>query len=437
MGVRQMATNFVNGIVGSGIWVLPAAVAAILGPAAILAYVICAVAVGLVALCFAESGSRVSLTGGTYAYVETAFGPYCGVLIGATLFVSQIVASAAVATIFVGSIGALVPAFGGAVGRAVLLVVVYAALAAVNIRGVRVGARLINIVTVAKIAPLIIVIVVGAFYISPANLAWTHRLTFGEIGAASLALFFAFTGLEGALTPSGEVEHPSRTIPRAILLGVLITTALYIGVQLVSQGILGPALATDTTAPVAAAAAHAMGGWGRILVLGGATVSTFGYITGDMLATPRVLFAFARDRLVPPQIGAVSPRFHTPYVAIAIYCVLCCAFALTGTFRGLEILGSVSSLLIYLACSLATIELRRRDVRTDGAPFVIPGGPTIPILAVLCVLWLLSNAGRGELTAMAWVLVVASALYWLRKRRLVAEGQFIGAVVVAEESVDP
>src|SRR3984957_10461220 len=144
MGVRQMATNFVNGIVGSGIWVLPAAVAAILGPAAILAYVICAVAVGLVAMCFAESGSRVSLTGGTYAYVETAFGPYVGFLIGATLFVSQVVASSAVATIFVGSLGALVPAFTGLIGRGILLLALYAGLASVNIRGIRPGARLIN-----------------------------------------------------------------------------------------------------------------------------------------------------------------------------------------------------------------------------------------------------------------------------------------------------
>jgi APA family basic amino acid/polyamine antiporter len=436
MGVRQMATNAVNGIVGSGIWVLPAAVAAILGPAAIIAYLVCAVAVGLVALCFAESGSRVSLTGGTYAYVETAFGPYVGVLVGATLFVSQVVASAAVATIFVGSLGALVPALNGPVGRAVLLIALYAALAVVNIRGVRVGARLINVVTVAKIAPLVIVIVVGAFFISPGNLAWSHRQTIGEIGAASLALFFAFTGLEGMLTPSGEVEHPARTIPRAILLGVVITTALYVGVQLVSQGILGPELAGDTAAPVAAAAGRAMGGWGRILVLGGATVSTFGYITGDILATPRVLFAFARDRLVPPQVGAVNARFHTPHVAIAIYAVVCIALALTGTFRGLEVLGSVTSLLIYLACAVATMELRRRDVRSDGPPFCIPGGPTVPILASLVVLWLLSNAGRAEITALAWVLLVASVLYWLRKRKLAAEGLHLGVVVLAEESVD-
>jgi basic amino acid/polyamine antiporter, APA family len=418
LGVRQMSTNAVNGIVGSGIWVLPAAVAAILGPAAIIAYLICAVAVGLVALCFAESGSRVSLTGGTYAYVETAFGPYAGVLVGMTLFVSQVVANAAVATIFVGSLGVLAPPLATPIGRGLVLVVLYGTLATVNIRGVRLGARVINAVTVAKIAPLVIVIVAGAFFIRPANLVWTHHLTFGEIGAGSLALFFTFTGLEGTLTPSGEVEHPSRTIPLAILYGVLITTALYIGVQLVSQGILGPALATDTTAPVAAAAGQALGHAGRTLILVGATISTFGYITGDILATPRLLFAFARDGLVPPVIGAVNPRFHTPYVAIALYGVLCCAFALSGTFRALEILGSVSSLVIYLSCAIATIELRRRDVQSDGPPFRIPGGPTVPILATLVTLWLLSNAGRSEIVAMVCVLTVASILYWLRKWRI-------------------
>ncbi|HWZ58975.1 MAG TPA: APC family permease [Gemmatimonadaceae bacterium] len=429
LGVRQMATNVVNGIVGSGIFVLPAAVAAILGPAAIIAYLVCATAVALIALCFAESGSRVSLTGGTYAYAEIAFGPYVGVLVGATLFVSQVVASAAVATIFVGSLGALMPALSGLAGRAILLIAVYLALAVVNIRGVQVGARLINVVTVAKIAPLVILIVVGAFLITPANLAWPHWPSIGQVGAASLALFFAFTGLEGVLTPSGEVRHPARTIPRAILVGVVITTALYIGVQLVSQGILGPELATDSTAPVAAAAGSAMGRWGRILVLLGASISTFGFMTGDMLATPRVLFAFARDRLLPPQVGAVNPRFHTPYVAIAIYCVVCCMLALSGTFRALEILGSVGSLVIYLSCALATLELRRRNVRSDGPPFCIPGGPTVPILAVLVALWLLAQAGRAELTSFAGVLIVASVLYWLRRRRMAPE-------VLAEESVD-
>jgi basic amino acid/polyamine antiporter, APA family len=419
LGVRQMATNAVNGIVGSGIWVLPAAVAGILGPSAIIAYIICAVAVGLVALCFAEAGSRVSLTGGTYAYVETAFGPYVGVLIGVTLFVSQVVANAAVATIFVGSLGALLPVLATPVGRALALVALYGGLSTINIRGVRLGARVINILTVAKIAPLVVLIVAGAFFIHPANLVWTHRPTIGEIGAASLALFFAFTGLEGMLTPSGEVEHPARTIPLAILYGMLITTALYVGVQLVSQGILGPALATDTTAPVAAAAGRALGRYGRMFVLVGASVSTFGYLAGDVLATPRVLFAFARDGLVPPVIGAVNRR-HTPYVAIAIYGTLCCAFSVTGTFLALEILGSITSLTIYLACALATIELRRRDVTSDGPPFRIPGGATVPILASVVVLWLLSNAARREIVAIVAVMIVASILYWVRKWRVAA-----------------
>jgi len=310
------------------------------------------------------------------------------------------------------------PALAGPVQRGILLLALYGMLAAVNIRGVRPGARVITVVTIAKIAPLVIVIVAGAFFIRPANLAWSHHLTIGEIGAGSLALFFAFTGVEGALTPSGEVKHPARTIPLAILYAVLITTALYIGIQVVSQGVLGPALATDTTAPVAAAAGQALGRWGRTLVLVGASISTFGYITGDILATPRVLFAFARDGLVPPFIGAVNRRYHAPYVSIIIYGALCCAFALTGSFRPLEILGSVASLVIYFACALATLELRRRDYRSDGPPFRIPGGPTVPILAIIVVLWLLSNAGRREILAMASVLIVASLLFWLRKWRL-------------------
>jgi amino acid transporter len=415
LGVRQMAVNVVNGIIGSGIWVLPAAVAAILGPAAIVAYLICAVASALIALCFAEAGSRVSLTGGTYAYAELAFGPFIGWLLGVILLLSQIAASAAVASICATSVGALAPALAHPIPRAGVLLLLYGGLAAVNVRGVRLGARVIDVMTAAKLAPLVIVILVGAFVLSPAQLAWTRIPSVHDIGAASLVLFFAFTGLEGVVTPGGEVRHPSRTWPRAIALGVLVTTAIYIAVQLVAQGILGPALATNSTAPVAAAAGRAMGTGGRLLVLIGASVSTFGYLSGDMLATPRLLFAFARDGLIPPRVGAVHPRFHTPYVAIILYAAVAFGTALSGQYFWLILMGSIGSLLIYLVSALAVLRLRTIGTRSDGPPFVIPGGPLVPILACVANVWLLSNAGRDEFRLVGIVLAVSAVLYGVRR----------------------
>ena len=415
LGVRALAANIVNTIVGSGIFVLPAVVAAILGPAAVIAYVVCAALVALFGLCFAEVGSRVHATGGAYAYVEAAFGTYAGFSAGVLLGCAEMVASAAVATIFVGSLSALLPG-GGATSRAALLILLYAVLAIVNVRGVRSGARLMELLTAAKLIPLALLVIAGLFVLHPGYLKWTGAPPLSDIGRASLVLMFAFTGVEGPLTSSGEVKNPSFTVPRAVLLSLSVVALLYAGLQLVSQGVLGPALAVTTDAPLGAVAERALGGPGRTIILGAAIVSALGYVSGDMLASPRLLFAFGRDGLLPARLGVVHPRYRTPHVAIVVYAVLSCAIALSGSFRILAVLSAVGILLVDLACCLAVLELRRRDVRADGIPFRIAGGPIVPVLACAVVVWLLSSARGLEFLATAGVLVIAGLLYLLRRR---------------------
>jgi amino acid transporter len=418
MGVRALAANAVNLIVGASIFVLPAVVAADLGAAAVVVYLVCAAAVGLVALCFAEAGSRVALTGGTYAYVDAAFGPFVGFLAGVLFwFGSQVIASAAVAVVLVGSIGELLPAADGPASRAILVVALYATLTAVNVRGVRAGTRLVEILTVAKLAPLLVLVLVGILAGRAENLAWDRAPSLDDVGRTSLVLVFAFMGAEGALTPSGEVKDPARTVPRAVLLALAVVAALYVAVQLAAQAVLGPTLAASQVAPLAAAAERALGPTGRVLMLGGAAVSTFGYVSGDMLASPRALFAFARDGFLPARLAAVHERYRTPHLAIVAHALVACAFALTGSFRALAVLSVVSTLLVYLACCLAALVLRRRDVRAGGTPFRVPGGPAVPVLACAVVLWLLSNAERAELLAVAGVAAVAALLYGLRRSR--------------------
>jgi len=414
LGVRALAANIVNTIVGSGIFVLPAAVAAILGPAAILAYLVCAALVALFGLCFAEVGSRVHVTGGAYAYVEAAFGSYVGFSAGLLLGCAEMVASAAVATIFVGSLSALLPGGGRTAWRAVLLILLYAALATVNIRGVRAGARLMELITAAKLVPLALLVVAGMFVLHPAYLSWTRIPPLADIGRASLLLMFAFTGVEGPLTSSGEVKNPARTVPRAVLLGLSSVALLYAGLQVVSQGVLGPALATTTDAPLGAVAERALGSPGRTLILLAAIVSTLGYVSGDMLASPRLLFAFARDGLLPARLGAVHTRFRTPHIAIIAYAAAACAVAVSGSFRVLAVLSAVGILLVDLACCVAVLALRKRDVRADGAPFRVAGGPIVPSLASAVVVWLLSSARTVEFLAVAGVLVVSAVLYVCR-----------------------
>ena len=417
LGVRALAANIVNTIVGSGIFVLPAVVAAILGPAAMLAYIVCAVLVALFGLCFAEVGSRVHVSGGAYAYVEAAFGAYVGFSAGLLLGCAEMAASAAVATIFVGSLSALLPGGGGIASRTMMLILLYATLAIVNVRGVRTGARLMELITAAKLVPLVLLVIAGMFVLHPSYLKWNGFPPLADIGRASLVLMFAFTGVEGPLTSSGEVSNPARTVPRAVLLGLSIVALLYAGLQLVSQGVLGPALASITDAPLGDCAERALGGPGRTIIIVAAIVSTLGYVSGDMLATPRLLFAFARDGLLPARFGAVHARFRTPYVAIIAYAVAACALAASGSFRMLAVLSAVGILLVDLACCLAVLELRRRDLRAERAPFRVAGGPVVPLLACAVVVWLLSSARVAEFLAAASVVVIATILYWLRVRR--------------------
>lgn len=420
LGVRQLAANIVNHVVGSGIFVLPAVVAAQLGPAALTAYVACAVVVGLVALCFAECGSRVSASGGPQAYIEVGFGPLAGALAGAFNYVSIVGAGAAVANVLVASLAGLWAPLGEPVARIALIVALFGGLGWLNVRGVSNGARLVEVVTAAKLLPLVLLAVVGVFVADPANFAGFHWPTPAALGAGTLALIFAYTGSESALTPSGEVRDPARTVPRAVLLGLLVIVALYGALHVAAQGALGAALATETKAPLAAAARAIAGTPGGQLILIGATISTFGYMASNVLSGPRALFSLARERLLPASFGAVHAEHHTPHVSILAHVGLSAALAIFGTFGPLALVSAVATLVLYLGCAAALFPLRARDVRTHGAPFVVPGGPVVPLASLAVTLWLLASATRAEWFAMAGVAVAVVVVYGLRNLRRAA-----------------
>jgi amino acid transporter len=421
IGVRSLAANGINLTLGAGIFALPAVVAAQLGAAAIAAYLVCALAMCLVVLCFAEAGSRISRSGGAYAYVEAAFGPYAGFLVAVLLwFGFGVLSDAAIANVLVDSLAAVVPGLAAPLPRALFMIGLFAALAAINVMGVRQGVRFAVGVTLVKLLPLVILIVGGVFAIRPDNLAWPGLPSAESLGTASLVLFFAFGGMETALTASGEIRDPARTVPRGILLAVGGILFLYLGVQVVAQGVLGPALAESGATPLAAAADRALGEWGRVLLLAGAALSGFGNIAGDLLAMPRALFANARDGLLPAPLAAVHPRFRTPHVAIMAYAAMGITFSVTGAFRQLAVYASASVLAIYLAVCLATIVLQRRGVQLAGEPFRLPGGPIIPLLGATIVSWLLLQGTRQELFGLGVGFLVATAAYAFRRRRAVA-----------------
>jgi len=412
IGPFALAGNVVNIIVGAGIFALPGLVAVQLGAMAWIAYAVCGTAILLVLLCYAEAGSRVDRSGGGYAYVEEAFGPLPGFLVGTLMwFGFGVLSNAAVANALYDGLAAAIPAVGGAGGRAAVLIGFFAVLAVVNVRGVKQGARLALAMTMLKLLPLIALVGVGVFLVRAEHIAFTAWPTVGAVGSASLVLFFAFAGGETALVASGEIRNSARTVPRGLLGGALGVVALYAGLQLVSQGVLGPRLAQETAAPLAAAARAVFGETGGTIVLVGALVSMAGCIAGDLLASPRTLFAAARDGLLPAPLARVHPRFHTPHVAILAYTALAAIFAVSGAFEQLAVFASGTAMLIYMAVCAATLRLRARRVRLAAPPFLLPLGPVIPLLALAILGWLLLQTSRQEVIGLGLLLVAACALY--------------------------
>jgi amino acid transporter len=410
VGAAGLAASIVNVTIGGGIFRLPALVAGALHAQAPIAFLVCAVVMGLIVLCFAEAGKRVDLTGGPYAYVEVAFGPFAGFLAGILVWLLGSFAVAAVSTVLADSVGALVPALGGPVPRALFLACAFAAAAAINISGVRQGTRLNAVATIAKLLPLLLLVGAGAFLVQPANLAWTEPVSAGTVARASILLIFAFSGVESALVPSGEIRDVRHTVPRALLVAMLVITGMYLAIQTVAQGILGEALHAQTT-PLAATAERIAGPAGATFILVGAVVSMLGYVGGMTLAVPRALYAFGRDGFLPAVVARVHPRFHTPHVAIAVQSAIVCVLAITSGFERLAILANLVTLLLYAGCCLAAWEIGRREPaerRAGGFDWRVR---VAPFLACAAILWLLTSITWEEWRVTAILLAAASLLY--------------------------
>ena len=417
LGVREVASASFNGIVGVGIFGLPALVAGVLGPAAIVAYAVCLVLIGLVGLCFAEAGSRVSDAGGLYAYARAAYGPIGSGIAGMLVLVANTLAtSAALARFMIDALAAIWPPIGGVVVSTAVLALTYGTLAVVNIRGVKDGARATMVMTTVKLLPLVALVLVGAFYVQPANLAWPGFPGIAAIGQGAVILVFAFIGIETGLATGGEAKDPARTIPRAIALTLVLVGVLYVGLQLVAQGVLGGALANES-APLVATATRVFGPSATNLMLALTAVSAAGFLVADMLSSPRVAFALAEIGQLPHVLTKVHPRHRTPTVAIVAYAAVAFLLAVSGTFKQLVLLGSSGTLILYAMVCVGVLRLRAKRVAMAGVPFVAPGGVFVPLIAVALITALLWTLAWGELAAALVLVAVSAAGYWLLARR--------------------
>ena len=413
IGVRSLAANAVNLTVGAGIFVLPAVVASYIGTAGFLAYTLCALLMGMVLLCFMEVGSKIPVTGGVYAYVESAFGPFIGFLANTLFwFGYSVMADAAVANILADSMATFFPAFGHPVARIIFLAILFGGIAWLNVLGIKQGNRLVEIITVAKLLPLLVLIVIGVFFINIENYQVTVWPSVGKLGEVSLILFFAFVGMECSLSASGEIKNPRRTIPRGILLGMLVIFVFYMMIQFVAQGVLGSELALQKEAPLAKVADLILGDFGKVMIVIGAAVSGFGLISGDIMITSRVPYAAARDGLLPRFLAIIHTRYATPHVSIIFYATIGFIISVSGGFRQLAVVASSSMLIIYFGVILATIKLRKNKV--EGS-FVVPGGLTIPVIALLVTVWFLSNLAISEIIGGLIFLAISSVIFFLMK----------------------
>lgn len=414
LGVRQLAAAVINTTVGAGIFVIPALVSRDLGAAAPLAFIVCAAIMGLIVTTIAVAGSRVASTGGIYAYVDVAFGPYVGFLAGVLQWLSGLLAVSSVATAMIEQAATMAPWLRGP-ARVATLAAIFGMLAALNARGVRQGARVIETMTVVKMLPLLMFVGVGAFFIDARAIAWPGLPAVDVVGRSALLLIFAFSGVEVAIAPSGEIKNPSRTVPRALFTALAITTALYIAIQLVAQGVLGSELSERTAAPLADATVRFLGPAAGTAMLLAAVCSMFGYLSGDMLSNPRNVYALARDGFLPAALARIDPRWRTPRNAIWTHAGLATLFASASTFQSLAIIANVALLILYLLCCGAAVELTRRGVQEDGAPFAWPGTRIAPVLGAVLMIWILSTATATELGFTGLVMALATLAYIARR----------------------
>jgi amino acid transporter len=402
-------------VVGAGIFLVPAPLSAAMGPLAPLAILGCALVVGAVGLCMAESGSRVPSSGGIYASIETAFGPCAGYVAGLLFCLSNLLACAAVSSALGDAVAAVMPEHLRNLTHITVIVSTVVVTAVLNARGVAVGINLVGITTLLKLAPLGLFLIAGVFAIQAKNFAGPVTTTPATIARALLFALYSLQGFEAALCVSGEVREPARTIPRAIFVALSAVTLLYAAIQLIAQGILGPALASSNV-PLA----DAMGAIHpalRVLMLVGAAISMFGFIAADVLSSPRILFAFARDRLLPSALGRVN-QYHAPHIAITGYAILTVILALSGSFAQLAARATLVLASIYIASCLAAWKLARTGIALTGKPLGFKWIGAAATVGIAGVLTLIMFASRKEIVGLL-LLAGISLLAYLAQTRLV------------------
>jgi amino acid transporter len=401
----------VNDVIGSGVYLLPAAATAILGFSSVGAVVLAGFAVLLLVLCFAEAASYFDGPGSAYLYTRSAFGQLVGYEVGWMTWLARVSSVASLSVGFAQALTYLWPEAGEGWGQAAAIVVPLLILTIINEVGVKSGVRTAVFLAITKTAPLLIFIGIGIFYVS-SDLAQSQPAPqSGALGEAALLLLFAYAGFENTAAPAGEFKNPRRDVPFALIAQIVIVTLIYTAVQWVALGTL-PNLARSET-PLASAAQTFLGSWGGLLLTAGAVVSILGTNSNTVLAGPRYLYALAADGFGPRALTWLHPRFGTPTVAIVTQTAIAIPLALSGSFKGLATLSVIARLATYIGTAAAVPVLRRKYPDAQRA-VRLPGGPLIPIAAILVCVALAASAEAKNLLAGGVAILVGLMIALMR-----------------------
>lgn len=410
IGVGAIA---LNGVIGAGIFALPAVAAAAAGLFSPWLFVICAVLILAVVLAFARAASFFGDSGGPVVYCEEAFGLFAGFQAGWLYSIARIAALAANVHLLVTYAAWLWPALDGGAPRLALVSAVCVALTATNVIGVRSGLAVVFALTALKLLPLSLIVILGLGRINPDIFIAPELPELEGLGGVILVLLYAFVGFESAVVPAGEVKDPQRSVPRSLVLTVAGISLLYFLIQLVCVSV-EPALG-ETERPLAAVAARLMGDAGAGLLVLGAVFSISGNISSMLLSAPRMLYAMGRDGSLPAWFAQVSERYHTPAHSILFMGGVGLALALSGSFVWLAAMSTAARLLVYMGCILALPRLKRKLGEFEGQ-FRLPGGMAIPVIAVLLCLWLTTHVSLKSWVTMGLFAVLGTLLFALTRR---------------------
>lgn len=407
----QLVGLAVNDVVGSGIYLLPAAAAALLGGASVWAVLLAGVAAALLVLCFAEASSYFDQPGGAYLYTREAFGPFVGFEVGWMTWLSRLAAIASMADGLVQAVAFFWPQAGSRWARAGIICAMVLLLAGINVRGVKAGARTAIALVIAKMLPLIFFVAAGMWFVHRSRLGLLEPPRLGSLGPAALLLLFAYGGFENTPAAAGEYRDPRRNVPFALLSMILTVTLLYGAVQVVALGTL-PGLARSSS-PLADAAGRFAGHFGAGLLSAGAVLSIAGTAGNTMLIGPRYLFALARDGYGPRWLARVHPHYRTPAWAIIVQGVLALALAMYGSFAQLASLSVIARVATYIGTAAAVPVLRRR--LAGRASVRLPLGPAIPVAAAVVAAALLASATASNLLGVMGALAAGGVVFAARR----------------------